>query len=388
MHICFFFENTDPNKELNLSIGGIGNQFLQLLESYEKNKDIEITLITKYTRYKTKSNTTKIYEVHRFHNYVLDTIYFVMYSFFKIIKINRRKPIDIIIFHTTSKIIICPIIVRFILRIPLMLKLPIDFKNIYRDISSAERNKLIIKLINYSWIKFLTKYLIHKINYIRSINSKIYKDLLDLDYPKENILCIPNGISYTSFLKFKKKQRNETYFGYVGRLVIVKNLKYIINVFRLYFSKYPNDRLLIYGEGPLKKSIQLLIQKFNLSKNIILKGFEKNKKRIYSNIDVLIDASLSQGISNSNLEAMATKTLLIASNVAGNKDLIIHRKTGLLFNFKGSNTLLDQLIFYKKENKERIQNILENAQKEIEKKYNIDIITKKIYSFLKSHLYQ
>ncbi|MHA1273021.1 MAG: glycosyltransferase family 4 protein, partial [Promethearchaeota archaeon] len=354
---------------------------------YEKNKDIEITLITKYTRYKTKSSTTKIYEVHRFHNYVLDTIYFVIRSFFKIIKINRRKPIDIIIFHTTSKIIICPIMVRFILRIPLMLKLPIDFKYIYRVISSAERNKLIIKLINYSWIKFLTKYLIHKINYIRSINSKIYKDLLDLDYPKENILCIPNGISYSSFLKLKKKQRNETYFGYVGRLVIVKNLKYIINVFRLYFSKYPNDKLLIYGEGPLKKSIQLLIQKYNLSKNIILKGFEKNKKRIYSNIDVLIDAALGQGISNSNLEAMATKTLLIASNVAGNKDLIIHRKTGLLFDFKGSNTLLDQLIFYK-ENKERIHNILENAQKEIEKKYNIDIITKKIYSFLKSHLYQ
>lgn len=68
---------------------------------------------------------------------------------------------------------------------------------------------------------------------------------------------------------------------------------------------------------------------------------------IYSNIDVLVDPAFAQGISNANLEAMCTETFIIASKTPGNEDLITHKKTGLLFDPKDKNDLLDKLLYYK-----------------------------------------
>ena len=45
--------------------------------------------------------------------------------------------------------------------------------------------------------------------------------------------------------------------------------------------------------------ISNFIKENKLSKSIILCGFESDKRRIYSNVDALIDSSLAQGISNS-----------------------------------------------------------------------------------------
>ncbi|MEE9378619.1 MAG: glycosyltransferase, partial [Candidatus Lokiarchaeia archaeon] len=114
-------------------------------------------------------------------------------------------------------------------------------------------------------------------------------------------------------------------------------------------------------------------------------GFIKDKDKIYSNLDVLIDPALAQGISNTNLEAMSSNTLLIASKVEGNKDLIIDKVTGLLFSPIKKNNLLNTLIFYK-ENSKKISQIIDNAKKEISQNYEISVITKRILKFMNSRL--
>ena len=122
-----------------------------------------------------------------------------------------------------------------------------------------------------------------------------------------------------------------------------------------------------------------------MENNIILKGYVKDKKKIYSNIDVLINSSFGEGISNVILEAMSTKTLVIASNVEGNKDLIIHKETGLLFNPYKKKALLNQLNYFKK-NDDLVQQIIKNAENEIILNYDIEVIALKIYKFIKSNL--
>ena len=150
-------------------------------------------------------------------------------------------------------------------------------------------------------------------------------------------------------------------------------------------SHFTSDKLFIYGFGPERDWISNFIKENKLSKSIILCGFEKDKNRIYSNVDALIDSSLAQGISNSILEAMCTNTLVVASNVAGNRDLIKHKLTGLLFNLSKKEDLLKQLLFCKN-NPEIVKLIIRNAKKEILKIYDIDEITNNIYSFLKINL--
>ena len=136
---------------------------------------------------------------------------------------------------------------------------------------------------------------------------------------------IPNGIDCKTFINIQKIKHEETIFGYVGRLTEFKNIRFLLKVFKTHLIKYPKDELFFYGLGSEVKYIEDFIKENKLDKNIIYHGFKKNKFKIYPNIDVLVDPALGQGISNTNLEAMITKTFLIASNVHGNKDLVKHQ---------------------------------------------------------------
>jgi glycosyltransferase involved in cell wall biosynthesis len=252
-------------------------------------------------------------------------------------------------------------------------------------VSLTENQNFMAKIINFSWFKFFKKFLLRKINYIRCLNKKIYSDLINMNFPSKNILELPNGIDSKRLIGLDKTERNNINFGFVGRLTKIKNMDFLLEVFRYYFYKYPIDKLLIYGEGPEYEKIQEWIIQNNMIHNIFLIGFENNKDKIYSNLDVIVNSSYGEGISNVILEAMATKTFVIASNVQGNSDLIKHKVTGLLYNFKEKNSIIKQLIFYKN-NKKSINQILKNAEKEIILKYDIGVIANKYYEFLKSNL--
>ena len=222
---------------------------------------------------------------------------------------------------------------------------------------------------------------------MRPINQKMYEDLLNLNFPQNRILKLSNGIDSKRFMRLAKNKHEETNFGFVGRLTKIKNLKFLLEVFIKYFSQYSKDKLLIFGEGPEEKPI-LDFNKFNrMDNNIFLNGFEKDKEKIYANLDVIINTSYGEGISNVILEAMATKTFVIASNVQGNNDLIKHGETGLLYNINNKKNLLDQLIYYKK-NQNLIDQILKNAEKQVIQNYDIEVIADKLYSFLKTKLFR
>ena len=385
IHICVIIGNTHANKKLGLNVGGVANQMLRLLRSYEKIENIKISLITKYSEYIPLSNRFKIYIIRKYRNFFLNSLYFLFKSPLKVIKIHKKTPINVINIHNCTYFYIFIIFISSILKIPILMKVPLDFTSFIKDTAMQKENKIRTRILNYSWDKLFRKLIIKKINFIRAINKKIYNDLINLKYPKECILEIPNGIESSIFNGLQKKTRDVIHYGYVGRLVQLKNVRYLLYVFKEYFSKYPSDKLFIYGIGPEVEWISRFIIKNKLNANVIICGFEKNKKEIYSNLDVLIDPSFAQGISNANLEAMSSNTFVISSNVIGNQDLIKHKITGLLFNPYRKQDLLEQLIFYK-QNPVKIREIIQNAKIEIMNNYDVDIITSKIYKYLQSKL--
>ena len=385
MHICIFVENTHPKKILGLNVGGISNQILLLLSSYEKINDLRISIVTKYSEFKPISNRINIFQLYKYRNYIIDTLHFIIKSFYVILNIHKKDPIDVINIHTHANIIFSPFLIRLLFKIPILMKIPLDYTSYIRQIELTQKNKLKAKLINFSWFKFFCKFIIRKISWIRILNEKMFEDLLELKYPEKNILKIPNGINSKSYIGIKKIRHKDTHYGYVGRLTEFKNLGFLLKVFKNYLNYYPNDKLFIYGKGSEESSITEFIKTNNISKNIIFSGFEKNKTKIYSNLDVIIDPALGQGLSNTNLEAFCTKTFVIASNVYGNRELIKHRVTGLLFNPVKEEDLLNQLKFYKKNNM-LVKQILNNAYEKILQKYDIDTITTSINKFLKKSI--
>jgi len=265
------------------------------------------------------------------------------------------------------------------------MKLPIDFESHLTDSALEVKNPLKTKIISYSWHRFFQRFIIKKINLIRTINDKMFEDLIAIGFPKNRILKIPNGINFEKFRDISKIDNSETHFGYVGRLSKYKNVIFLLNVFKAHLNEFPRDILLLYGTGPEETVIKHFISRNKLENNIILRGFEKDKTKIYSLLDVLINPALSQGISNANLEAMCTKTLIIAANVYGNRELIKHKENGLLFNPRNMENLLEQLKFYKN-NFELTQKMVDNAFSDVVNIYDIKRVTKKIYNALKMRM--
>ena len=236
----------------------------------------------------------------------------------------------------------------------------------------------------YGWINFFKRFVIKKKNvYYQAISEKVYKDLTGLGVSKDNILNLPNAISPNKYNELKKKESEETHFGYVGRLLRSKNIEFLLEVFVKYLSKYYKDKLYIYGAGLEQINISNFIKKRNLSKNIVLKGFEKDKRKIYSNIDVLIHPTFGEGSPNTILESCVTNTFVIASNVTGIRDIITHGKSGLLFNPLKEDDLLKQLIYYKK-HQDLVPDILKSAGIKIIEYYNVETIGYKIHDFIRS----
>jgi len=365
-------------------MGGYQSQFLELFRAFEKRKDIYLSLVTKYSEYKSTSKNMKIYETYKFKNSKLNSLFFFIKGFSIILHIHKKHTINIIYIPYYYYNMITPLLLRILFKIPILIKTPTDFKTHQRETFSS--NFIISRMIHYGWMNFFKHFIIKRENiFIQAINKEIHRDFLDLNFKKENLTKIPNGILGDKFSGIIKHSTKETHFGYIGRLVKNKNILFLLKTFKIYLEKYPEDKLFIYGFGSEERMIIRFIKNNNLYNNIKFFGFVRSKTKIYYNIDVLIHPSFGEGISNTILEAILTDTFVIASNVPGNKEIIEHRVTGLLFNPFKNEDLLNQLLFYKRR-KGEIYLIKENAKKKVLLDYEINIVSNKIINFLKSKL--
>ena len=343
--------------------------------------------MTKYSEYKSISRKLKMYQFNKFRIRKMNTIYFNLRAFSRIISLNKTRKIDVIfLFRFSYYEVLIPTILNFIFKIPILIIAPTDFDTEDREFISARSNSITSRMFYYGWMKFFKNYLIQRKHvYIQAINQHVFNDLIDLNVSKKNIALIPIGINVDNFKDIRKIKHNETNFGFVGRLIKTKNIRFLIKTFKKYLNHFPNDRLLIYGSGPEEDFILKYIKSNSLKNKILLMGFEENKVKIYSKLDALIHPSYGEGLPNIILEAALTNTFIIASNVKGNRDIIKHKKTGFLFNPFDQNDLLDKLLLFKNDKNLTVK-IIEKTKKFVISNYSINNVVDSIYDFIKSNI--
>ena len=140
-----------------------------------------------------------------------------------------------------------------------------------------------------------------------------------------NPVQIPNGIDLSNF-KETSDRRFSKQLVYAGRLSKEKGSE---TLFEICNALDDDIDILIIGDGPEQEKFQ----KIQLTKtNVHYLGSQTHENTIslIKGSDILVQPSLSEGISTTLLEAMACKTCIIASNVGGNLELIQDGKTGIL----------------------------------------------------------
>jgi glycosyltransferase involved in cell wall biosynthesis len=108
-----------------------------------------------------------------------------------------------------------------------------------------------------------------------------------------------------------------------GHLILLHALRRV--------SSIPHKwKMVLVGTGPEREEITRLAHSLGLSERVLFAGAHADVAPFYAAADLLVLPSLSEGSSNVLLEAMASKTPIIATNVGGSPEIVIHDETGLL----------------------------------------------------------
>jgi glycosyltransferase involved in cell wall biosynthesis len=95
-------------------------------------------------------------------------------------------------------------------------------------------------------------------------------------------------------------------------------------------SRFPEARFLIVGDGANRKELEAHTARLGLARRVIFTGFRTDVPDLLPEAAISVLPSLSEGLSNSLLESMASGVPVIAARVGGNPEIIEHDVSGLL----------------------------------------------------------
>ena len=131
---------------------------------------------------------------------------------------------------------------------------------------------------------------------------------------------------------------------FLGRLHPQKNLAVLLHAWRRVHSQCPEAHLLLVGDGPQRAALEQLATELQLTECVRFLGQQSNPLPYLQAADLFVLPSISEGMSNSLLEAMACGLPSVVSSAGGNVDLIRDGQAGLVADASGPADLADQLL--------------------------------------------
>lgn len=196
--------------------------------------------------------------------------------------------------------------------------------------------------------------------------------------PKDKIIVHHSAIDCSKFT-FKKRQlprQGTLNIVSAGRFVEKKGFIYSIRAVANLIKKYPQIKYTIIGDGILKNKYKKLIKRLRLQEYIKLDGWHAHdeyisildKAHIFIAPSIVAENNDQEGIPNVLKEAMAMGLMVIATNHAGNPELIEDNISGFLVQER-STVQISQSIEYILDNPERWSSIQEAAVQKIKEEF-------------------
>ncbi|MBI3026862.1 glycosyltransferase family 4 protein [Candidatus Woesearchaeota archaeon] len=238
--------------------------------------------------------------------------------------------------------------------------------------------------------KMFARFAVKNSSYVTSNSSFTKSSILQI-CRNAQVNVIPMGVDLSSFNPKKKNTSLKKQLGiknkfilFVGRLVEKKGVEYLIKSMPIILSKMPKSKLVIIGDGPEKERLVNLTEELNLKSNVEFLGKLTNKDlpKFYASADVFVGPSIvtkngdTEGLGVVFLEAIASGTCVLGSNVGGIPDIIKHKKTGILVEQKDHVALASAIINLLKNKKLQVQ-LAKNAISHIKNSYSWNTVAEK-----------
>lgn len=317
----------------------VKNRLIKIMEYYDHN----ITLISpipatpflpgRLNPYRSQSSIAELEQVEvipvhhpRYTHIPLIGMYFqpwFMYrSAFKLIQKNPEivKDVKIIDAHYAYPDGVAAVMLARKLSLPSVI-----------TVRGSDVNKLPEYLVPRLWLKWAFK----RCDWLIPVSKSLSKKIESLDSKCiDKITVIANGVDTKVFndsavsVDNKIERKTQRLLLSVGNLIALKGHHLIIDAIKADETL----QLIIIGSGPMESQLLKQIEDMGMGHRVSIKGNipQNELAAIYTQADLLILASESEGCPNVLLESQACGTPVISTDVGAARDLMVENKTGLI----------------------------------------------------------
>jgi glycosyltransferase involved in cell wall biosynthesis len=191
-------------------------------------------------------------------------------------------------------------------------------------INQNSRYALSKNIFKYFLFKIFTvRFLYKKADLVIPVSKGVASDLFDFGLNENKIVTIPNFYNIEKHIELSKEKiepiRNQIFqnsflFLNIGRLHRQKGQVHLIKSFREVVDRYTKVKLIIIGEGNLKKYLKRLVNQLNLNDNVYFMEFQSNIFPFLRAADCFVLSSLWEGFPNVIVEALSINLPVISTD--------------------------------------------------------------------------
>lgn len=228
----------------------------------------------------------------------------------------------------------------------------------------------------YRWMRRLLFPIVHRVIAL----SKELEDWLreSTGLPAGRLVRICNGVDCQRFRPADRAiaDSDAICFGTVTRFAPIKDPLNLLEAYRRLREHRPEapSRLVMVGGGALLDEAREFVRHHGLEPYVTLAGEQPDVEPWLSGMDVYVQGSRREGISNTVLEAMAMGLPVVATHVGGNPELVEHGLTGELVPPEDSERLAEALARYL-DDPPRIQRQGREARRRAESNFSLQAMT-------------
>jgi glycosyltransferase involved in cell wall biosynthesis len=168
-----------------------------------------------------------------------------------------------------------------------------------------------------------------------AISNEIKNELIESGISPERCIFIPNGVNLDEFQPATQyvKNRLRKQLGlpegplviFVGRLEPEKRVDNLVQVWLEIRRQYADAHLLILGTGTQEERLKQMA-----AGSVLFRGVVDNVATYLQTADLFVLPSVSEGLSNALLEALATGLPVVVTATGGTTDIVRHKVSGWL----------------------------------------------------------
>lgn len=195
--------------------------------------------------------------------------------------------------------------------------------------------------ISKPFIKNITKSYCGKCDAVIAPSTAV-KKLIAETAAKTRVEIIPSGIDIENFGKNRntrdkirekyKIKSEEIVLITASRIVLEKNMEFLIKSFSLIKKSFQNVKFLVVGEGGARKKLEALAKDLKIESSIIFTGLASKEEiiNLYQASDIFVFSSLTETQGLVAVEAMSAGLPIVAIKASGIEDIISDGKNGFL----------------------------------------------------------